>query len=707
MLVWFTMVYIAIVLPFRAAGFRYGLGDDCGHLGLSWKDIVADCIFLCDMVFSSKTAFYKQSGGGHLILIDDVESIKRNYVSSVGFLCDVLGILPLREIYCLTERTAAMLSPQRVGPFRPAIVHRKFIGLFKILRMVKLFRLHHFRQIPRPLTLNRAVNPVSSTPTCCAWGYGGTVCTKQAPHWEIFAMIDIDLLGVRTTTWRAWAGTIDPHRLAYASMDPHRLAYASCRLSAPADHHHHQQQLASWSSPSSPSADRLIITRHMWRFVNAKFPDKTRVLNLVKLLAMLLFAGPKPCPLHTALLPCDLDILSCSQCAPHVLRSCTRSGHSPHHTLHQDPVTRFLPFKHHFRACKVPPPHTAPPHLLEMHFPPPHTQRPHVRSRGAGHLLACTWYFVGNLSPDSWILRSGELMKSDHWFSHYVTSFYFVYATMTTVGYGDIKGVTVPERVFCVMAMVVGGFLFGILIGSVPHIMERRSQGGNRYSELEVHLKEYLSEKKTPPGLKSRIMQYMEYRYPDRRMFPDKKIRDGLPRVLRRDLAVALNQDLVNMCYVLSRAESTALRDVCDQLVQEFAENGLVILREGQPLKGIYFVRAGQVELTRCGGFVKRLLPGDIFGENALMGQFQGDVNLYTATAVAPTELCFLPLEKFEMIVVNHPNMVFTTDPSQWTKARVSWAQGCCCSRSSCMLLFFSSLRGYASIPHLSCAPYS
>jgi hypothetical protein len=36
-------------------------------------------------------------------------------------------------------------------------------------------------------------------------------------------------------------------------------------------------------------------------------------------------------------------------------------------------------------------------------------------------------------------------------------------------------------------------------------------------------------------------------------------------------------------------------RDVCDHLSQEFAENGLVIIREGTPLKGLYFVRAGQV----------------------------------------------------------------------------------------------------------------
>lgn len=55
-------------------------------------------------------------------------------------------------------------------------------------------------------------------------------------------------------------------------------------------------------------------------------------------------------------------------------------------------------------------------------------------------------------------------------------------------------------------------------------------------------------------------MQYMEYRYPDRRLFLWDRIKGGLPRVLRRDLNVQLNQDLINMCYVLSRAQTGELR---------------------------------------------------------------------------------------------------------------------------------------------------
>jgi uncharacterized membrane protein (UPF0182 family) len=43
----------------------------------------------------------------------------------------------------------------------------------------------------------------------------------------------------------------------------------------------------------------------------------------------------------------------------------------------------------------------------------------------------------------------------------YVSSFYWAYSTVTTVGYGDVHAQTVLERLFCVVAMVIGGFIFG------------------------------------------------------------------------------------------------------------------------------------------------------------------------------------------------------------------------------------------------------
>jgi hypothetical protein len=97
-----------------------------------------------------------------------------------------------------------------------------------------------------------------------------------------------------------------------------------------------------------------------------------------------------------------------------------------------------------------------------------------------------------------WVQTKGLNVERDKWLAKYVSSFYFIYATMTTVGYGDIAGLSTNERIFCVGIMILGGFLFGVLIGSVPAILDRRSEAGGRYSRLEKSLGEYLVDKKVP-----------------------------------------------------------------------------------------------------------------------------------------------------------------------------------------------------------------
>jgi len=41
---------------------------------------------------------------------------------------------------------------------------------------------------------------------------------------------------------------------------------------------------------------------------------------------------------------------------------------------------------------------------------------------------------------------------------------------LTTVGYGDMTSVTVPERLFTIFLMFVGGFAYSYLIGQITEI---------------------------------------------------------------------------------------------------------------------------------------------------------------------------------------------------------------------------------------------
>ena len=49
----------------------------------------------------------------------------------------------------------------------------------------------------------------------------------------------------------------------------------------------------------------------------------------------------------------------------------------------------------------------------------------------------------------------------------YLSSLYFVFTTMTTVGYGDIRPHTTSERIYVALLMFLGASVFGYIAGCV------------------------------------------------------------------------------------------------------------------------------------------------------------------------------------------------------------------------------------------------
>ena len=48
---------------------------------------------------------------------------------------------------------------------------------------------------------------------------------------------------------------------------------------------------------------------------------------------------------------------------------------------------------------------------------------------------------------------------------------YFVLTTFTTVGFGDINGVTNSERLFCLILMLVGAVAFSFAVSSLSSML--------------------------------------------------------------------------------------------------------------------------------------------------------------------------------------------------------------------------------------------
>ena len=86
------------------------------------------------------------------------------------------------------------------------------------------------------------------------------------------------------------------------------------------------------------------------------------------------------------------------------------------------------------------------------------------------HLLACMffgcsqpnkilWNNTDGYVEQTWIFAEG--MESQPPSVQYAFSLYWAYATMTTVGYGDVSAVNDYERLLSIFCMVVGVTVFG------------------------------------------------------------------------------------------------------------------------------------------------------------------------------------------------------------------------------------------------------
>ena len=70
----------------------------------------------------------------------------------------------------------------------------------------------------------------------------------------------------------------------------------------------------------------------------------------------------------------------------------------------------------------------------------------------------------------------------------YILSFYFVVATMTTVGYGDMHAWSNFERIYLIFMMMCGVFVFSAFQGSLTSILQTMDQSNAQLEEKMLQL---------------------------------------------------------------------------------------------------------------------------------------------------------------------------------------------------------------------------
>ena len=85
------------------------------------------------------------------------------------------------------------------------------------------------------------------------------------------------------------------------------------------------------------------------------------------------------------------------------------------------------------------------------------------------HSIACFWVKIGTEHENTWV-DERELDKNDS-VMLYITALYWVTATLTTVGYGDVKSQIRYEYIYTMFTEFVGIGFFSFIMGSINTVL--------------------------------------------------------------------------------------------------------------------------------------------------------------------------------------------------------------------------------------------
>ncbi|KAE9340885.1 hypothetical protein PF008_g10900 [Phytophthora fragariae] len=271
------------------------------------------------------------------------------------------------------------------------------------------------------------------------------------------------------------------------------------------------------------------------------------------------------------------------------------------------------------------------------------------------HWLSCFFFLISYDQDDGWVATME--LEDKGMYDKYVTSFYWAIMTMTTVGYGDIHPTTMHERIFAIVAMIIGAWIFAYGITNVVAMVTNLNGPDSRFQLRMDELNDYMDARELPMQLRYEIREfYFNARISaESKLVNEGKILAELSALLRSKIAFAINDSVLNKMPFFAGADhnflmelALSMRMVCFPPLEE-------VILEGEIGEEMFFIFRGVVEIVKAGVQLGLLGQKQYFGEMAILNQ--NCLRTATVRTLCFCELRMLTREKFLIALAHYPTM--------------------------------------------------
>ncbi|KAH8056896.1 voltage-gated potassium channel [Aureococcus anophagefferens] len=281
------------------------------------------------------------------------------------------------------------------------------------------------------------------------------------------------------------------------------------------------------------------------------------------------------------------------------------------------------------------------------------------------HYLGCMFAVAGHThlryyDPAGDPAGGGASRAANGWTTQkkYLASVYWAVTTMTTVGYGDIVPVTHAERVYTMVAMVVGGAFYGYVVAQATCIVNAYdARKGPYYAKMD-RIHSWLNYHQAPLSIRRHVRRYYRTYFSHKTAFDEAAILDDLDPESQRMIADHVLPSCIRHNELFEVLPKGALCKLVPVIRLLSFQAGDLVVSEGDKSSSMFIIYTGKVRVRRNldgSDDVEEdtLQPGGSFGEKAVLGV--NSRSYVTARAIAPTNIYIITQDNFMQAFVTLP----------------------------------------------------
>lgn len=309
------------------------------------------------------------------------------------------------------------------------------------------------------------------------------------------------------------------------------------------------------------------------------------------------------------------------------------------------------------------------------------------------HYVGCFWYYISanhDASKSVW-WRGIHLDDPESVYSKYIASVYWAIVTMTTVGFGDINATNSEEQAYSIFVFIGGTTLFGYVVGTVIEVVSNSKSLMNREHLMGQKVNAYIKERGVSNEFIVACHEHLRFVNGEKTLFNELALFDALSYSLRSELILFLNTSVLSNVRFFDKKPKWFLTLVLPQLVPQFFMASDLLVYQGNPVSGIFFIMSGTVVvksvLQMSGpqlpsalnnnnnrtnsassggtnelppspvheGTITKLYEGEFFGYKEILTQTVAQYNVF---AQRPTGTYLLPREFLETLETTFPGVM-------------------------------------------------